>query len=57
MKQFLIKTVEIGTGKNTFIEGIEIGGKTGTANVVENGRYQRKYMSSFFGLKMRALSY
>ncbi len=49
MKQFLIKTVEIGTGKNTFIEGIEIGGKTGTANVVENGRYQRKYMSSFFG--------
>ncbi|MDB4257456.1 penicillin-binding protein 2 [Arcobacteraceae bacterium] len=49
MKQFLIKTVEIGTGSKTFIEGIEIGGKTGTANVVENGRYQRKYMSSFFG--------
>lgn len=49
MKQFLIKTVEIGTGSKTFIKGIEIGGKTGTANVVENGRYQRKYMSSFFG--------
>lgn len=49
MKQYLIKTVEKGTGKNTLIEGLEIGGKTGTANIVENGRYQRKYMSSFFG--------
>jgi len=49
MKQYLIQTVEEGTGKNTFITGLEIGGKTGTANVVENGRYQRKYMSSFFG--------
>ena len=49
MKDLLIKTVEIGTGKSTKIEGLEIGGKTGTANVVENGKYQRKYMSSFFG--------
>jgi len=49
MKNMLIKTVEKGTGKKTFIEGLEIGGKTGTANVVENGKYQRKYMSSFFG--------
>ena len=49
MKNMLIKTVEKGTGRKTFIEGLEIGGKTGTANIVENGRYQRKYMSSFFG--------
>lgn len=49
MKEYLIRTVEKGTGVNTLIEGLEIGGKTGTANVVENGRYQRKYMSSFFG--------
>jgi len=49
MKKLLIKTVEKGTGRKTFIKGLEIGGKTGTANVVENGRYQRKYMSSFFG--------
>lgn len=49
MKEYLVKTVEEGTGKNTKIEGIEIGGKTGTANIVENGKYQRKYMSSFFG--------
>jgi len=49
MKNLLIKTVEDGTGRKTFIDGLEIGGKTGTANVVENGKYQRKYMSSFFG--------
>jgi len=49
MKRMLIKTVEKGTGRKTQIDGLEIGGKTGTANVVEKGRYQRKYMSSFFG--------
>lgn len=49
MKHLLVKTVEEGTGRKTFIDGLEIGGKTGTANVVENGKYQRKYMSSFFG--------
>ncbi len=49
MKRMLIKTVEKGTGRKTQIDGLEIGGKTGTANVVEKGKYQRKYMSSFFG--------
>lgn len=49
MKKMLIKTVEIGTGEKAKIDGLEIGGKTGTANIVENGKYQRKYMSSFFG--------
>lgn len=49
MKKMLIQTVEEGTGKKAITEGLEIGGKTGTANIVENGRYQRKYMSSFFG--------
>jgi len=49
MKRLLIQTVEEGTGKKAIIEGLQIGGKTGTANIVENGRYQRKYMSSFFG--------
>lgn len=49
MKKLLVKTVEKGTGRKTFIDGLEIGGKTGTANIVENGKYQRKYMSSFFG--------
>ncbi len=49
MKNFLVQVVKEGTGKKTYIEGLEIGGKTGTANVVKGGRYQRKYMSSFFG--------
>jgi cell division protein FtsI (penicillin-binding protein 3) len=49
IKSLLIKTVEKGTGKKARIEGLEVGGKTGTANIVEHGRYQRKYMSSFFG--------
>lgn len=49
MHKMLVRTVEKGTGGKAKIEGLEIGGKTGTANIVENGRYQRKYMSSFFG--------
>ena len=49
MKKMLINTVKVGTGRKTKIDGLEIGGKTGTANVVEKGKYQRKYMSSFFG--------
>ena len=49
IKQLLIETVKSGTGSKAFIEGLEIGGKTGTANIVENGKYQKKYMSSFFG--------
>ena len=49
VKQLLIKTVEAGTGKKAQIDGLEVGGKTGTANIVVNKRYQRKYMSSFFG--------
>ena len=49
MKKILIKTVEKGTGKNAKIDGLEIGGKTGTAYVVENGRYVEKYNHSFVG--------
>lgn len=49
MKQLLIKNVLIGTGKNALFDGLEIGGKTGTANITVNGEYQNKYISSFFG--------
>ncbi|MEA3552775.1 MAG: penicillin-binding protein 2 [Campylobacterota bacterium] len=49
IKSLLIKTVQKGTGTKAKIEGLEVGGKTGTANIVEKGKYQRKYMSSFFG--------
>ncbi|MEA3290623.1 MAG: penicillin-binding transpeptidase domain-containing protein, partial [Campylobacterota bacterium] len=38
-----------GTGKNADVEGLEIGGKTGTSQIASGGRYQKKYISSFFG--------
>jgi len=49
IKKYLIQTVKEGTGRNTNIEGIEIGGKTGTANKARGGKYKKKYISSFFG--------
>jgi hypothetical protein len=49
MKKFLVQTVEEGTGKKALYDGLEIGGKTGTANIARGGQYKRKYMSSFFG--------
>ena len=49
IKRMLIKTVNEGTGVNTKIEGLEIGGKTGTAQIARGGKYLRRYISSFFG--------
>ena len=49
MKKILIKTVEKGTGKKARTQGIIIGGKTGTAHIVENGKYVEKYNTSFIG--------
>ena len=49
IKRLLIKTVTKGTGKQAFIEGLEIGGKTGTAQFAQKGKYLKKYISSFFG--------
>lgn len=49
MKDLLIKTVDEGTGRKARYDGLEIGGKTGTANIARGGNYKRKYMSSFFG--------
>ena len=49
MKQILIKTVNKGTGKRTRYKGLEVGGKTGTAHIVEKGTYVHKYNTSFLG--------
>lgn len=49
MKKMLIKTVTDGTGKSAKIDGLEIGGKTGTAQIARGGKYLKKYISSFFG--------
>ena len=49
IKKMLIKTVNKGTGGATKIEGLEIGGKTGTSQIARKGNYQKEYISSFFG--------
>ncbi len=49
IKRLLIKTISQGTGVNAQIDGIEVGGKTGTAQIARHGKYQDIYISSFFG--------
>lgn len=49
IKKVLIKTVNKGTGKKTKTDGLIIGGKTGTAHIVEHGHYIDKYNTSFIG--------
>lgn len=49
IKAMLIEVVNRGTGVSAQYKGLEIGGKTGTAHIVENGKYSRAYHSSFYG--------
>ncbi|WP_294965687.1 penicillin-binding protein 2, partial [Sulfurimonas sp.] len=49
IKKILIKTVNEGTGRKTRIDGLIIGGKTGTAHIVEKGQYVNKYNTTFLG--------
>lgn len=49
MHKILIKTVDEGTGVKTRYEGLDVGGKTGTAHRVEDGKYVNKYNTSFIG--------
>ena len=49
MNKILLKTVNEGTGKKAITKGLQIGGKTGTAHIVEKGQYVRKYNTAFMG--------
>ncbi|MCK5878747.1 MAG: transpeptidase family protein [Holophagae bacterium] len=49
MRDILRGVVMFGTGKEAAVRGVDVGGKTGTARKVVNGRYTRRYRASFFG--------
>ena len=49
MQTILQKVVQKGTGKDAYIDGLFIGGKTGTARIAKGGEYTKQYNSSFFG--------
>ncbi|RKY47530.1 MAG: hypothetical protein DRP86_07590 [Candidatus Neomarinimicrobiota bacterium] len=50
LRDILEKTVTEGTGRNAYIPGYRVAGKTGTAQKVIDGTYsQRQYVSSFIG--------
>ena len=45
----LLATVNRGTGTAAQYDGLEVGGKTGTAHITQKKRYIEKYHSSFYG--------
>jgi len=49
IKDMLGGTVNRGTGTAAQYDGLEVGGKTGTAHISERGDYVEKYHSSFYG--------
>lgn len=50
MRNILEETVSSGTGRRAQIEGYALGGKTGTAQLSQNGRYtNNEYLASFIG--------
>lgn len=50
MRKMLVGVVEEGTGKNAHIDGVSIGGKTGTSQRLIEGQYSKEnYNSSFIG--------
>ncbi|MDR1021126.1 MAG: penicillin-binding protein 2 [Synergistaceae bacterium] len=50
IREALAKTVSVGTGKAARVEGVDLAGKTGTAQIAMGGGYTKgRYVSSFVG--------
>jgi cell division protein FtsI (penicillin-binding protein 3)/stage V sporulation protein D (sporulation-specific penicillin-binding protein) len=50
IREALAKTVNIGTGKAAKVDGVDLAGKTGTAQIALQGGYTKgRYVSSFVG--------
>jgi len=49
LKDMLVRVVKEGTGKKAQVEGLTVGGKTGTAHIAKKGKYTQNYNSSFYG--------
>jgi stage V sporulation protein D (sporulation-specific penicillin-binding protein) len=50
VRRMLQSVIDSGTGKLARLEGYTAGGKTGTAQIAENGRYGGKFVASFIGM-------
>ncbi len=49
MRDILRGVVMFGTGKEAALQGVDVGGKTGTTRKVVRGRYTNRYWASFYG--------
>jgi cell division protein FtsI (penicillin-binding protein 3) len=49
MRELLMQVVERGTGVRARLEELSVAGKTGTAKVVQEGRYEAQYRAMFVG--------
>ena len=49
INKILMSVVEVGTGTAAQYDGLDVGGKTGTAHIAYKGKYVEEYHSSFYG--------
>jgi cell division protein FtsI (penicillin-binding protein 3)/stage V sporulation protein D (sporulation-specific penicillin-binding protein) len=50
LKEALSKTVSLGSGRSARVDGVDLAGKTGTAQIASRGMYAKgQYVSSFVG--------
>ncbi|MBQ9244448.1 MAG: PASTA domain-containing protein [Proteobacteria bacterium] len=50
VRRAMERVVSEGTGMRAWVPGYRVGGKTGTAQKAERGRYTNKYMANFIGI-------